>query len=120
MSERTLRKSLTRHIHQSLREGTIITAEPDAAGATLQRVERSDLLLLTDVVQKGDSTWNKVLVGEQQYGWLPRVQPARIGEPERKITAAYEFYFRMRDTWLLLAAGLGFLWGLFNFRLQPV
>jgi len=97
-----------------------ILAEPDTAGAPLQRVERSDLLLLTDVVQKGDLTWNKVLVEEQQYGWLPRIQPARIGEPERKITTAYKFYFRMRDTWLLLAGGLGFLWGFFNFRLKPI
>lgn len=97
-----------------------IMAEPDMASAPLQRVERSDLLLLTDVAQKGGVTWNKVLVEEQQYGWLPRTQPARIGEPERKITSAYKFNFRVRDTWFLLAGVLGFLWGYFNFRLKPI
>jgi len=97
-----------------------VSAEPESAGEPLQRVERSDLLLLTDVAHKNGATWNKVLVGEQQYGWVPRIQPARIGEPERKVTMAYKFYFRTRDTWLLLAGGLGLLWGFFNFRLKPI
>jgi len=97
-----------------------VSAEPESAEAPVQRVERSDLLLLTDVAHKGGVVWNKVLVGKQQYGWVPRVQPARIGEPERKITMAYKFYFRTLDTWLLLAGSLGLLWGFFNFRLKPI
>lgn len=111
----------SRHLFvEVLAPKAVITAEPDTAGVPLQRVERSDLLLLTDVAQKGDGSWNKVLVGKQQYGWLPRVQPARIGEPERKIATANKFYFRVRDAWLLLAGGLGLLWGFFNFRLKPI
>lgn len=98
----------------------VITAEPGDTGETLQHVERSDLLLLTDVASKNGVIWNKVLVGNQQYGWLPRTQPARIGEPERRITTAYKFYLRTLDTWLFLAGGLGLLWGFFNFRLKPI
>lgn len=84
------------------------------------RLHSGDLLLLTDVEKQKDMVWNKVLVAESTYAWIPRVTPAVIGKPEQRISLAYKFYFYRRDVAMLLLGLVGFVWGFANFRIRPI
>lgn len=111
----------SRHLFvEVLADESAIRARPRLAAPVLRTVNKGDLLLLTDVAERDAITWNKVMIGPRRFGWVPRVIPPRIGEPERRVTLAYKFYFRRRDLYALLAGALGFLWGFINFRIRPV
>ncbi len=77
------------------------------------------VLLLADVAVPEGLTWNKVLVGKRKYGWIPRVIPAKLGVPEKRLTIAHKFTFRYRDLYGLVAGLLGFIWGSLSFRIRP-
>ena len=67
-----------------------------------------------DVVERYGAAWNKVLVAPGEYGWMERVTPR--GE---RVSWTDKFYFRYKDLYPLLAGLLGFLWGVFDFRIKP-
>lgn len=94
-------------------------ATPSLEAETLKRVNRGDLLLLTDVGAATGLIWNKVLVANRSYAWVPRVIPAQIGEPEKRVTSANKFYFRMRDVIALIIGFIAFVWGWLDFRIKP-
>lgn len=85
----------------------------------LRDVHRGDLLLFADLAKREDLTWNKVLIGKEQYGWVPRVLPPTISEPERRVTLTYRFSFRYWDLGALMAGLGGFVWGFLNLRIRP-
>lgn len=110
----------SRHLFvEVLENGAVVREAPDRTAQELKSVQRGGLLLLTDVAESGGITWNKVLVAEKEYGWIPRIVPARIGEPERRVTLAYKFRFRATDAGMLVLSLAGFVWGYLNFRLKP-
>lgn len=96
-----------------------IRTEPARDAEILRHVRRGTLLLLADVRADGEVTWNRVLIGEDEYGWIPRVLPPEIGIPERRVSLADKFYFRWNDLYALVLGLLGLLWGLLDFRLRP-
>lgn len=79
-----------------------------------------NLLLLTDVEKKKDIVWNKVLVADSTYAWVPRIIPPAIGKPEERLSTAYKFYFYRKDVVLLVLGLIGFVWGFANFRIRPI
>jgi len=79
-----------------------------------------NLLLLTDVKKKKDTVWNKVLVADNDYAWVPRIIPPAIGTPEERVSTAYKFYFYKKDVALLVMGLIGFVWGFANFRIRPI
>ena len=79
-----------------------------------------NLLLLTDVDKKKDIVWNKVLVADNAYAWVPRIIPPAIGKPEERVSTAYKFYFYKKDVVLLVLGLIGFVWGFANFRIRPI
>jgi len=99
---------------------TNIREKPSIKSESLKKVDKGDLLLLTDVEKIDQLTWNKVLIGKNNYGWIPRVTPAKIGVPEERLTIAYKFYFKYIDLFALFIGSIGFIWGFLNFRLRPV
>ncbi|MBW2564542.1 MAG: hypothetical protein JRE29_11020, partial [Deltaproteobacteria bacterium] len=99
---------------------TNIRENPSIKSKSLKKVNKGNLLLLTDVRKINRLTWNKVLIGEKNYGWIPRITPAEIGIPEKRITISYKFYFRYIDLFALFIGSIGFTWGFLNFRLRPV
>lgn len=103
-----------------LEKGTPVRSAPNAGSKTLLNAGRGDLLLLNDVVEQGPITWNRVLIGSQQYGWIERVVPPRIGVPERRVSYTNKFYFRFYDLYGFLLMVPLFFWGYFNFRLKPI
>ena len=102
-----------------LHSNTSIQREPLLSSDTLKSVNNGTLLLLTDVKHQNQLTWNKVLIGENKFGWVIRVMPAQIGIPKKRITLTNKFYFRYKDIYSLALAFIGFLWGFFKFRVKP-
>jgi class 3 adenylate cyclase len=99
---------------------TNIREKPSIKSKSLKKVDKGNLLLLTDVKKIDLLTWNKVLIGKKNYGWILRVIPATIGVPEKRMTISYKFYFKYVDLFALFIGTIGFIWGFLNFRLRPV
>ncbi|MBW2249203.1 MAG: adenylate/guanylate cyclase domain-containing protein [Deltaproteobacteria bacterium] len=99
---------------------TNIRENPSIKSKSLKKVNKGNLLLLTDVRKIDRLTWNKVLIGKKSYGWILRVTPAKIGVPEKRVAIAYKFYFKYIDLFALFIGSIGFTWGFLNFRLRPV
>jgi hypothetical protein len=78
------------------------------------------LLLQTDYKKSEDLAWNKVLLGEKQYGWIPRILPPEIGVPEKRVSLAYKFYFRYKDLYAFIAGFCCFIIGFWKFRIRPI
>ena len=107
------------HLFVEVLRDTRVYRFPWPGSQILRDVRRRDLLLLADVAKREALTWNKVLVGKERYGWVPRVLPPTIGEPERRVTLTYKFSFRYSDLAALLTGLVGFVWGFLNLRIRP-
>ncbi len=101
-------------------EQAAIHDAPDDKAAILMQQGSGTLFLLTDVRKNGDTVWNKVLIGENRFGWIKRIQPPRLGVVEERITLAQPFQLRYGDLYLLLLALPGFIWGYRSFRVRPI
>lgn len=105
----------SRHLFvEVLEQDAGIYRRPTITSERLMRAGRGDLLLLSDTTKSYGYTWNKVLIGPGEYGWVERVTPRG-----QRVTWTEKFYFRYRDLYLLLAGCLGFVWGVFDFRVKP-
>jgi class 3 adenylate cyclase len=93
--------------------------KPAETSPLILKVPEGTVLLLADVVKKRKTTWNKVLVAKGRYGWIPRVVPAKIGVPRRRLSIANKFYFTYRDFAALIMGLAGFVWGVLSFRIRP-
>lgn len=97
-----------------------ISKDASSNSPVLRKVNKGNLLLLADVSKKGPLTWNKVLIGKKEYGWILRVVPPKFGVPEKRLTIAYKFSFRYMDMVALLIGLLGFAWGFIIFKIRTV
>ncbi len=93
--------------------------KPAETSPVILKVPEGTVLLLADVAKRRKITWNKVLVGKGEYAWIPRVVPAKIGVPRKRLSIANKFYLRYRDLGALIAGVIGFFWGVINFRIRP-
>jgi len=103
-----------------IKKNVNISKDTGTNSRILQKVNKGDLMLLADVSKKGSLTWNKVLLGKKEYGWILRVVPPKFGVPEKRLTITYKFNFRYLDMWALLIGLLGFAWGFIIFRIRTV
>lgn len=104
---------------KALLPDTPVYRAPAIGGKIIRHYQPGQLLLLADVKTNGPVTWNKVLIGPNRYGWMPRVMPPDIGIPARRVTLTDKFHFRVRDGYALGLGLCGFLWGFLTFRLRP-
>ena len=102
-----------------LEDDTGVCQAPSKTSPIIRTVNNRNILLLADVAVRGGITWNKVLADKRKYGWIPRIIPAKIGVPEKRLTIAHKFYFRYRDLYALIAGLIGFIWGVQSFRIRP-
>ncbi len=109
----------SRHLFVEVLRDTRVYQFPWPGAAALRDVHKGDLLLLADIAKREDLTWNKVLVDQEQYGWVLRKLPPRVGEAERRVTLTHKFSFRYSDLGALLAGIVGFIWGFLNLRIRP-
>jgi hypothetical protein len=117
--DKTLYRS--HHLFVEVREDNAgIHQSPSETSIAILTAPKGTILLLADVVTGEGMTWNKVLVGRGAYGWIPRVVPAKIGVPEKRLSIADKFYFKYRDLGALAAGLVGFFWGALSFRIRPL
>jgi class 3 adenylate cyclase len=102
-----------------LEDNTKVLEMPRDSSAVIRTVNAGAILLLSDVTTKGGMKWNKVLVGGEKYGWIPRIVPAKIGIPQKRLSITNKFYFRYRDLYALALGVIGFIWGVLSLRIRP-
>jgi class 3 adenylate cyclase len=102
-----------------LEDKTKIHEAPSESSSVIWAVNDGTILLLADVIERAGIKWNKVLVGKKRYGWIPRVMPAKMGVPEKRLSISNKFYFRYGDLYALIMGLVGFIWGAFSFRFKP-
>ena len=98
---------------------TSIHEAPSMESTVLRTLPKGVPLLLSDVREHNNLMWNKVLVGRGKYGWVVRIIPAQIGVPEKRVSIANKFYFRIKDIYNLFLGVLGFIWGFWRFKIKP-
>ncbi len=102
-----------------LEDKTRIHEAPSETSSVIYVVNDGTILLLSDVIEREGIKWNKVLVGKKRYGWLPRIIPAKIGLPEKRLSISNKFYFRYHDLYAFIIGVVGFIWGVLSFRFKP-
>ena len=102
-----------------LEDKTGIHEMPSETSSTIYAANDGTILLLADVIEREGIKWNKVLVGKNTYGWIPRILPAKLGVPEKRLSISNKFYFRYRDLYAFILGLVGFVWGSLSFRFKP-
>jgi len=96
-----------------------IHSAPTKRSTVLRTVPKGMLLLQADVREQGNTIWNKVLIGKNKYGWVLRIDPPKLGVPEKRISSADKFYFKYKDVYNLMVGIIGFILGFFHFKIRP-
>ncbi|MCP3922674.1 MAG: adenylate/guanylate cyclase domain-containing protein [Desulfobacterales bacterium] len=96
-----------------------IYEDPSRTAKAIMNVQPGILLLLSDVLEKNDIIWNKILVKKKTFGWIPRVLPPAMGVVEKRVTRAYKYYFKYSDLYILLLSFIGLIWGVLGFSIRP-
>ncbi len=108
------------HLFVEIRQdGAAIHEAPNNEAAIIMHQNAGALLLLSDHRRVNDTVWNKVLVDEERYGWVKRMQAAGHGIAESRISWAEKFTLRYLDLVLLLLALPGLIWGYRRFHVKP-
>lgn len=102
-----------------LEENVNIYKQANLKAEILKSVNRGTLLLLTNVYEQGKLTWNKVLIGNNKFGWILKTMPAQFGIPETTLTSANKFFIYYKDVFIFFISMLGFLWGYSKFKVNP-
>ena len=102
-----------------LEDKTEIHEAPSETSSIIYAANNGTILLLADVIEREGIKWNKVLVGKKRYGWIPRIIPAKIGVPEKRLSISNKFYFKYSDLYAYIIGLVGFIWGALSFRFKP-
>jgi hypothetical protein len=94
---------------------TRLRSEPSLESNIITTVDAGTLLLLNDVKQVEELTWNRVLLAPSEYAWIVRV--VRLDDSNRKrLSKTSKFYFTLADQMSLLIALIGLVWGLVSYK----
>lgn len=107
------------HLLTEVLETTPLRDAPALEAKEVGAARRGAVLLLTGARKAGGITWSRVLVGSEKHAWIPRVVPARIGVPEIRYSLTRTFELRWHHLYAMGLGLLGFLLGLFFYRLDP-
>ncbi len=99
--------------------GGQIYKSPNTDSDVIQKINRGDLFLLNDVKVEQSTTWNKVLIGKQTYGWVQRVIPAKVGVEAKRLTLTKKFTYTTFDLGILVLGTLFFIFGFVRFKNEP-
>jgi class 3 adenylate cyclase len=65
------------------------------------------------------SSWYEIGLIEDGSGWIPSSRPQPESKGRAEVSRVSSFVFSRRDMFALMAALLGFIWGVFDFRVRP-
>lgn len=102
-----------------LSDNAQLKSSTDANATILRDLEEGTLLLLTDVKEDENITWNKVRLQDKEYAWIERTIPEAIGRVEERITKTNNFFIYYLDLYILCLSFLGFIWGYLTFKVKP-
>ena len=109
------------HLFVEIRQdGAAIREAPNSESVIIMHQDSGTLMLLSDHRRVNETVWNKVLVDEERYGWVKRMQEAGHGIVESRISWAEKFTLRYLDLVLLLLALPGLIWGYRRFHVRPL
>lgn len=109
----------SRHEFVEVLHDAIVIEHVSPTARIVATVDRGNLLLRSAEKSVAGETWNQVLIGSGERGWIQETIPARLGAPEIVNTRTKRFAFMARDLYALVIGGLMFLWGTLNFRIRP-
>lgn len=100
-------------------ESAVLHSRPSEASEVLQRVRKDDLMLLKQQQLVGSKIWYEVMVEPGAGAWIQNIRAPKIDIPGEEIGHAFKYRFTKLDLFALLCAVLGFIWGVFDFRVRP-
>ncbi len=103
-----------------LANGTGVYRRANPYTYLLKTVNFGDLLYFDDTAERRGRLWNHVQVSADDWGWIPRTIPPKMGVPERDTSRPARLEFTYKDLYILTLAMLGMIWGLLRFRLRPI
>jgi hypothetical protein len=65
------------------------------------------------------TSWYRVKVARNRFGWIQETVPPRVGVPAKKLSSLSRFSVSVTDVIALLAGALGFVWGMVTFKIRP-
>lgn len=118
--------ALSDNIYQSSRnfvevrnETSFLYSQPSVISEEKRSVRKGDLLMLEQQKQIGTRIWYEVTINPATSAWIQSIKPPTISEPGEEIGHAFKYQFSKRDLLALLFGVLGFIWGVFDFRVRP-
>ncbi len=97
-----------------------IYAEPAEDSEILRNVDAGNILLQMDAKKVEGVWWFKIYLGPEEYGWIIRISPPKMGVAETRVSQADKFFFRLRDIYALVLGMIGFVIGFVKFSIRPV
>ena len=100
-------------------ESTLLYSKPSIKSEEKRSLRKGDLMMQKQQRQIGTNIWYEVMIDPASSAWIPSIKPHRINEPGEEIGHAFRYQFTKRDLLALLFGVLGFVWGIFDFRVRP-
>jgi class 3 adenylate cyclase len=100
-------------------ESAVLHNRASPASEVVRKVRKGDLMLYQQQQQVGTKIWYEVLIEPGLSAWIQSIRVPKIDIPGEEIGHAFKYRFTKRDLFALLCAVLGFIWGVFDFRVRP-
>jgi len=109
----------SRHFVEVRNESTPLYNRPSVKSEEIRKLRKGDLMVQKQQRQIGTNIWYEVMTDPASSAWIPSIKAHRINEPGEEIGHAFRYQFSKRDLLGLLFGVLGFVWGIFDFRVRP-
>jgi hypothetical protein len=110
----------SRHVFVDVHDGKgPVYSAPFEESPVIGRAGPSRTFLLAGLRRHDGTTWHRVKLAKNRFGWIQETIPPRLGVPAKRLSSLRRFSFSVVDLIALLAGALGFIWGLVTFKIRP-
>ncbi len=92
---------------------------PSEGAPTIGRAGPSRTFLLAGMCTSEGTSWFRVKLARNRFGWIQETVPPRMGVPAKRLSSLRRFSVSVTDVIALLAGALGFVWGMVTFKIRP-
>ena len=103
---------------QVLEDNTPLMSAPDTSAKQIALLPRGEIFIYRDNRRADRRRWDRVVIGKDQSGWIPRRIPPDYGVAEQQLTSTQYFHFFWYDLYVLILSGFGFLWVVTSFNIR--
>jgi len=104
---------------RTISDNVNLYTEPGINAHVIRSLAKNDVFIYETTVKRDYRQWDKVRLGSDKSGLLPKRIPPAFGVAEEKLTLTQKFNFRYYDLYSIIISLFGFTWGLINFRIRP-